>query len=191
MLCVRECMCVRVCVSGTLIRAGHHFHFRIRGLRLKRALVSLLQLHCSAEQPAPWWLMLLTCAYRKPGNLPPRWASHRMCMLSRNVTDRQTGRPITFRDLPLGSSPADTRDKRKKAARAIQPPSDLRCSLPAFLCTSQSRLSSSSSPAPPPPPPRSGAGHDHGPLVRRRLLRRHRHRPRAEVPQGSGAGGLL
>lgn len=96
MLCVRECICVRVCVSGTLIRAGHHFHFRIRGLRLKRALVSLQQLHCSAEQPAPWWLMLLTCAYRKPGNVPPWWASHRMCVLSWNVTDRQTGRPITF-----------------------------------------------------------------------------------------------
>lgn len=141
MLCVRECMCVRVCVSGTLIRAGHHFHFRIRGLRLKRALVSLPQLHCSAEQPAPWWPMLLTCAYRKPGNLPPRWASHRMCVLSWNVTDRQTDRSSNH--LP--------RDKRKKAARAIQPPSVLRCSLPLFLCTSQSRLLLLSLPHPTPP----------------------------------------
>lgn len=38
---------------------------------------------------------------------------------------------------------------------------------------------------------RSGAGDDHGPALRRGLLRRHRHRPRAQVPQGSGAGGLL
>lgn len=38
---------------------------------------------------------------------------------------------------------------------------------------------------------RSGAGDDHGPALRRGLLRRHRHRPRAQVPQGGRAGGLL
>ena len=37
----------------------------------------------------------------------------------------------------------------------------------------------------------SRAGDDHGPAVRRRVLRGHRHRPRAEVPQGGGARRLL
>ena len=37
----------------------------------------------------------------------------------------------------------------------------------------------------------SGARHDHGPAVRRSLLRRHRHRPRAALPQGRGQGRLL
>ena len=37
----------------------------------------------------------------------------------------------------------------------------------------------------------SGACHDNGPIVRRRVLRGYRHRPRAEVPQGGGPSGLL
>lgn len=37
----------------------------------------------------------------------------------------------------------------------------------------------------------SRTGHDHEPAVRRRVLRWHRHRPRAQVPEGCGPGGLL
>ena len=35
------------------------------------------------------------------------------------------------------------------------------------------------------------AGDDYGPFLRRRLLRGHRHRPGAQVPEGSGPRGLL
>lgn len=41
-----------------------------------------------------------------------------------------------------------------------------------------------------PPAQSSGARHDHGPALRGRLLRGHRHGPRAQVPQGRGQGGV-
>lgn len=102
-------------------------------------------------------------AYRKPENLAP-W----MLIMS-----------ITFR-------------------LSVQSPSSSSSALfsaeghfPCVIPPSQSRTSPQTSAPPLPSSPCSGAGHDHGPFVRRGLLRRHRHGPRAEVPQGGGASGLL
>lgn len=96
-------------------------------------------------------------------------------------------RAVTFRGLPQSSSSAKTWDECKRLLEPFSGRWLFSFFAAALFLPSQSHLA----PRPSLHPSCSGAGDDYGPLVRRGVLRRHRHGPRVEVPQGSGAGGLL